>query len=103
MAETDTPNKRDGSPTESSTTSSRTEREAEEKTGSSDAGAIYVDVSEPATLRYSDTLVIYPKLREAREAWLALPPETKIDASITTDENGGACYRGWDIYRLWAR
>lgn len=69
----------------------------------SETGAIYVDHSVPATLHYSEGSAAYPTLREAIAAWLALPPETKKEASITTDQNAGACYRGWDIYRLWGR
>jgi hypothetical protein len=76
---------------------------AENRSSGSNMSTIFVDGSQPATLRYSETSVTYPKLLEARDAWLALPPATKIDASITTDGNGGACYRGWDIYRLWVR
>ena len=77
------------------------EDRAEKQSGPPDMSAIYVDDSVPATLRYSETSEAYPTLRQARSAWLALPLEAKKDASITTDETGGACYRGWEIYRLW--
>lgn len=79
------------------------EDEAEKRSGPPDRSAIYVDDSVPATLQYSETSAAYPTLREAITAWLALPPQTKRDASITTDRSGGACYRGWEIYRLWGR
>jgi hypothetical protein len=77
--------------------------EPEKWSGPPGRSAIYVDDSVPATLRYSETSVNYPTLSEAITAWLALLPEVKKDASITTDENGGPCYRGWEIYRLWGR
>lgn len=79
------------------------EDEPEKRSGPPDRTAIYVDDSVPATLTYSDTSVTYPTLREAITAWLTSHPEIKKDASIATDENGGACYRGWEIYRLWGR
>src|SRR6185437_833079 len=50
-----------------------------------DRSAIYVDDSAPATLHYSETSVIFPTLREARTAWLALSLEVKKNASITTN------------------
>jgi hypothetical protein len=76
---------------------------ANETSGHSSAGTIYVNDSAPATLHLAETSAVYSTLREARAAWLALPHNVKKDASITTDENGGACYRGWEMYRLWAR
>ena len=85
------------------TSISATEGEVEKAIGPSDMGAIYVDISVPAVLRCSETLVAYPTLQDARTAWLALPLNVKKDASITTDERGGARYHSWEIYRLWAR
>jgi hypothetical protein len=85
------------------TSISAMEGEVEEESGPSNPGAIYVDVSVPAVLRCSETVVAYPTLQEARTAWLALPLNVKKDASITTDERGGACYHSWEIYQLWAR
>jgi len=83
--------------------SSGTENETEQQPKPSEASTIYVDYSVPATLRYSETSVFYLTLREAITAWLALPNETKKDASIATNENSGAHYYGWEIYRLWGR
>lgn len=77
--------------------------EVEKQPVLSDTRVIYVDYAVPATLSYSETVVIYLTLREAITAWLALSNEVKKDASITTNENGGARYTGWEIYRLWGR
>jgi len=85
------------------TSISATESDADKEIGPSETGAIYVDVSVPAVLRCSEALVAYPTLREAITAWLALPLNVKKNASITTDEHGGARYHSWEIYRLWAR
>lgn len=85
------------------TSISATEGEVEKEIGPSDTGAIYVDVTVPAVLRCSETSAAYPTLQEAITAWLALPLNVKKDASITTDEHGGARYHSWEIYRLWAR
>jgi hypothetical protein len=79
-----------------------TDNEADKQAGPCDTSAIYVAGSAPATLRYSDGVVIYPTLREARYAWLALPAKIKKGAWITIDEKGSASYRGFEIYRLWA-
>ena len=93
MAEADTP-----------TTSRDSRNEYGPKPGPADRSAIYVDDSVPATLHYLETSVNYPTLREAINAWLALRPEVKKDASIiTTQENRSAHYVGWEIYRLWGR
>jgi hypothetical protein len=55
-----------------------------------DMSPIFVDDSVRATLRYSEASVNYPTLREARAAWLALHPDVKKNASITTQEEQGA-------------
>jgi hypothetical protein len=68
-----------------------------------DMSPIFVEDFVPATLRYSEAAVNYPTLREARAAWLALHSDVKKKALITTQEEQGACYRGWEIYRLWGR
>lgn len=64
---------------------------------------IYVDYSTPAVLSYSETVTIHRNLQEAITAWLALPNDFKIDALITTNENGESRHQGWEIYRLWGR
>lgn len=80
-----------------------TDKPNDETPEPSSTGAIYVDEDEPATLRYSEGLEIYPTLREARDAWLALSPEAKKGASITINRPDGARYNGLMIYRLWFR
>ena len=92
----------DAASSESAVVTGSRENETEKQAAPPDRSAIYVDESAPATLRYSETLVIYPTLREARDAWLALPPEIKKDALVTIQPNG-ARYHGWEVYRLWAR
>jgi hypothetical protein len=103
-AEADTPTtpgdiRNEGDPT---APGDKAENGAEKQLEPPDRSAIYVDDSAPATLRYSETSVSYPTTREAITAWLALPPEIKKDALITTQGNG-ARYHGWAIYRLWGR
>jgi hypothetical protein len=81
---------------------STAEIEAENQQQPSDTSMLYVDYSEPASLRSSETMAFYLTLREAIAAWLALPNEIKKDASITTTKSGTS-YHGWEIYRLWGR
>lgn len=78
-----------------------TENQVETKPAPPNRTAIYVSEFLPATLRFSDTMVIYPTLREARDAWLALSADAKKDASITINKPDGARYDGLMIYRLW--
>ncbi len=83
---------------------STAEIEAEKQQQPSDTSMLYVDYSEPASLRSSETMAFYLTLREAITAWLALPNEIKKDASITTTNEGrSSSYQGWEIYRLWGR
>jgi hypothetical protein len=50
---------------------------ANETSGQSSAGTIYVNDSAPATLHLAETSAVYSTLREARAAWLALAHDVK--------------------------
>jgi hypothetical protein len=76
--------------------------DSEKQPQRSDMSAIYVDFTVPATLRYSGKSVVsFDTLEDAWKMWQALPGEIKRDASIKLEQEDGALYRGWEIYRLW--
>jgi hypothetical protein len=61
---------------------------------------IYVDVSQPATLRYGSKLIDCPTLDEAVLAFDRLPEGDREQATVKVDVPGGATYTAEEIDRL---
>ena len=61
---------------------------------------IYVDVSQPATLRYGTKLIDCPTLGEAVLAFDRLPEGDREQATIKVNAPGGATYTAEEIDRL---
>ena len=66
----------------------------------SEAKKIYVDVSQPATLRYGTKLIDCPTLGDAVLAFDRLPEGDREQATIKLNAPGGATYTAEEIDRL---
>ena len=66
----------------------------------SEVEKIYVDVSQPATLRYGTKSVDCPPLGEAVLAFDRLPEGDREQATIKVNAPGGATYTAEEIDRL---
>jgi hypothetical protein len=64
----------------------------------SEAEKIYVDVSQPATLRYGTKLIDCPTVGEL--AFDRLPEGDREQATIKVNAPGGATYTAYEIDRL---
>ena len=65
------------------------------------ADKIYVDASQPATLRYAGGLVECPTLHEAVIAWRGLSDKDRNQATIQVNVVGGQLYTADEINRLY--
>ena len=70
------------------------------ETDMSEAEKIYVDVSQPATLRYGTKLIDCPTVGEAVLAFDRLPEGDREQATIKVNAPGGATYTAEEIDRL---
>jgi hypothetical protein len=61
---------------------------------------IYVDASQPATLRHAGVSLDCLTLREAAIAWHKLPAEEKEKAAIKVNGPGGRLYKADEIARF---
>jgi hypothetical protein len=67
---------------------------------SSNSCPIYVDASQPATLRYEGHSVACHTLEEAVSAWMRLPDDEREQATIRV--NDGTIYNAKEIGRLYS-
>jgi hypothetical protein len=67
---------------------------------SSNSCPIYVDASQPATLRYEDQSVDFQTLEEAVSAWMRLSEDEREQATIRV--NDGTIYDAKEIGRLYS-
>ena len=70
------------------------------ETDMSEAEKIYVDVSQPATLRYGTKLIDCPTVGEAVLAFDRLPEGDREQATIKVNAPGGGTYTAEEIDRL---